>query len=268
VPEFVVAAQVLGSPNGLFRASAAGPRNWTPLKRDESCAVGELIQAAVGNGSGELRLAGGPRVELRPGTLIRLGSDPRRPQIHLWRGKLKLRVEGLPLELCSLGEHGVAKQVKTLPVGAQTVYQALAQQQNTFEQAGSTLISDAGLSATECAEVADAPAPKETPPANIDDGTAKLLNVIKCQYHEKPLTEIVQGLREALGIRIALSASAQEKFGKTIVSLELGDVTGAEALARLAETVGLQLTVRDGEVVLELPTAKQAAAPALVDDTF
>jgi len=93
----------------------------------------------------------------------------------------------------------------------------------------------------------------EEPKVRIMDGAANLLNLIDVGFANKPVTEAARTLQELLDFNVRLSAGAQKTVTDKVVTLSLGEVTGAEALAALAQIAGLVVQIREGDVVLELP---------------
>ena len=104
-------------------------------------------------------------------------------------------------------------------------------------------------------------------PAKLDGGTPNLLKVIECNFENQPLPAVIDSLRNSIGIRVNLSARALEQRGEKPITLKLGQVTGAEALSKLAEEANLEIKIQDGRAILDTMTEKaQPPAPAVQDD--
>ncbi|MFH0938023.1 MAG: hypothetical protein V1899_01880 [Planctomycetota bacterium] len=260
-------AWALPEVSGLFRCSAPSSGVWSPLAAGAACSAGDLVQAAHGSGGGEMRVFAQHRIKLFPGTMICLGENPARPRVDLWRGKLEVWAKSAGLELCALGENRSSKYMLTLKAGDHATLYTDAAEDATFTQSGFELTNTAELKPLHCKVMRGLEEPFEKPIAQFEDGTAKLLKVIVCQYRQQSLSEIIRSLRDTLNIQISIKDEKGQ--GGKFVTLELGEVTSAEVLSKLAEQVGLGLIVRDGEIILELPGKKPGAAlPQSADVEF
>lgn len=288
-------ATVQPGSQGLFARPQEGPnRTWRPVEAGETFLAHTLVQTALGSGTGELRLFNAHRVKLAPGTLVRLGGDPLHPWIDLWRGRLEVWAENGPLGIGTLGaadpvpqekapfvdeRNGATsgaggellagafprKELLALEPGGYAVIETDAGPAWTLELAGYTLQDEEGMEPLAC-RVTRPPPPQ--PAVRIQEGTANLLRVIPCNHAGQTVEEVVEALGDALEIRVRLSPKArQQAAGKAIV-LALGQVTGAEALAALAEKAGLKLQIREGEVVLELPDEEAPKKEVVPEETF
>ena len=275
---------------GLFiRALDDAPRAWQVLGPGEPCTANTLVQAALGKGGGELMLFDRHRVRLAPGTLVRLGDDPLRPWIDLWRGKLEVWAAGAPFRIGTLSA-GAAKNkggalegpeksggggelqaggygrtdVLTLEAGGYASIETAAFQPRMFDLDGFLLMDESSLEPLACHVTRRAAEPA---PVRIQEGTANLLRVVPCNFEGQSVEAVAALLGEALEVRVRLSAQARKLAGQKTIALAMGEVSGAEGLAALATQAGLVVQIRDGDVVLEVPGEKPEL-PAPPDEEF
>ena len=244
---------------------------WRPLKPGDSCMDVELIQAAVDGKGGHLLLDQGKRIKLFPGSVAMISKRDKQHSLQLRLGRAEIQVEQGEIHLLrqlkgkciisttELEPFDVNPLVAVVRSGERVMAEAGPFAGNTFVHEGQMLhevdnIPELDVKITR--EPLEPPKAPEPPAVAIQPGTANLLKVIKADLNGTA-DEVAAKLQEALGVRIKLSEAASQKAGGQAVALALGDVTGAEAVAALAEKAGLKVQVIEGEVVLELPDEKR-----------
>lgn len=255
------AAEVLPDAMGLYRCADSNSDSWSALSPGTKCESGELIQAAFDKGAGEIKAFQHHRVKLSSGSMLRLGNNPKRAEIDLWRGKMEVWAEKEPVYLGTLAANRSRKDLLTLKPGQHASVQSVDFSRETFEQDGVALMRQVGMNPISCTYQKH-----EGFAVLLQDASSNLLKVIVCNFHEKSVSDIVQKLQNDIGVLMSLSLTAEARVGETIISLELGSVTGAEAISKLAERVGMYPQIRDGEIVFEVPVEPKPA-PAR-DESF
>ncbi|MCW8131274.1 MAG: STN domain-containing protein [Planctomycetota bacterium] len=259
-----VAAVADASAKGLFvRVPGMPAGTWRPAEKGEAFAPGALVQLAANAAPAGLNLPGHESLTLAPGTLLRLGGDPAKPAVDVWRGGVEIRTYNRPLAVGTLAENqGLRRDLAVVAPSKHVRVEATRLNTPTLDLNGTALIDERALKPVACTvtEVVEG--------VLIQPGTANLLRVVDGGFTGVSVAEIAQGLQELLNVRVRLSPGAQKAAGEKAVTLNLGQVTGAEALSALAEQAGLVLQIRDGDVVLELPNEKPLPEAPPRDEQF
>lgn len=246
----LMAAELPADAKGLYvLPTPSEEANWIASTLRPACPPGALMQLAANAHPVEFTVFGSHRIKLLPGTLARLSGDTARPQVDIWRGRAEITGGDRPLYLGTLADQGARRDLATVLPGLRWKVETAQLKTPAFERDGFSLVDARAVKPVACtaAEV------KPDDAIALQPGTANLLIVIDGGFANVEVTEIAQALQNLLNVEIRLSPAAQKTVGGKAVTLNLGQVTGAEALSALATQTGLVLQIRDGAVVLGLP---------------
>jgi len=249
-PVIVTLAEFPADAKGLYvHVNGTDATDWIASAKQPACPPGTLLQLAANAQPVEFTVFGSHRIKLLPGTLVRLSGNTTRPQVDVWRGRAEITGGGRPLYLGTLASDGARRDLAVVQPGLRWKVETAQLKTAAFERDGFALVDARAIKPVACttAEV------KPDDAIALQPGTANLLIVIDGGFANVEVTEIAQALRNLLNVEIRLSPAAQKTVGGKAVTLNLGQVTGAEALSALATQTGLVLQIRDGAVVLELP---------------
>lgn len=107
---------------------------------------------------------------------------------------------------------------------------------------------------------ASTPVPFATPVVSFDE---KLQRHITCSYNDTRVSKVLASLSDRLGVHIKLSPDAEAQAADKVLTFDMGEVSGREALDGFAAEAKLKVQIRNEEVVLEPLHA--AADPAPID---
>lgn len=256
--------------DGFYRRVDAAPPRWETVAKGATLHSGELLQVASDGDTAEVQVFGAHRVRLEPGTIVRVGLDPKDPQVGICAGHLnawakagRLRIASLhadtwtPSDLCTVqdGEQVVVAADRQPPESARV------QQEDGFLLWDPAALPRMNFTVQQVRPETPvkAPAPEKV---NVQQGTANLLNVIDVDLENVPVKDAVETFVALLNVRIKLSPAAEKAAGAKKVTLKIEKLTGAEALSKFCTLAGLSFNVAKGEIVLRLPNEpKTAPAP-------
>jgi hypothetical protein len=266
----------LPAPEVLYRCPKSSPNQWTLVTKENPGRAGDLLQSkrtyAV-----TLLLRGKHPLFVYPETVLLLNGPGDSPAVELWRGRMQLNCATEPVELGLFNESGAKRTLSILPgdyVKASTPSGEAARAAGLLAGGGvgelpepEVQLADVRTLKPEAGSVTE-PRVAE-PETHLDDAAANLLKTINLEFKDTPATDALNTLRDLLGVKMSFSELAAEKVAAKKVTMSFTEISGAEALAKFAEQLGLELNIRNGEVVFELKGEKQAMLPpAESNDAF
>ena len=144
---------------------------------------------------------------------------------------------------------GLSETLRVLQDGQHGIAESERLEDPHIDVEGFSLLDASRMKAVRCTAVLVDE--KEAPPP-LTDGTGHLLRVVECRFEQMALRDVVSALAERLELRVRLSEAADAKWGERLITLNKGEVTGAEAIEAVAGHAGLVARVRDGTLWLEL----------------
>lgn len=257
--------------DGFYRRVDAAPPRWETVAKGATLHSGDLLQVASDGDTAEVQVFGAHRVRLEPGTIVRVGFDPRDPQIGICAGQLNawakaggLRIASLhadtwkPSNLCTVqdGEQVVVAADRQPPESARV------QQEDGFLMWDPAALPRMNFTVQQVHPEEPKQAPREPENVRVQQGTANLLNVIDADLADVPVKDAVETFVALINVRIKLSPAAKQAAGAKKVTLKAEKLTGAEVLAKFCNLAGLTFHIEQGEIVLRLPNEpKTAPAP-------
>lgn len=254
-PAPVAATLIDAGAKGLFRCPKVAPGTWTMVTEQNPVRVGDYLQSTATINI-DLKLATAKRLSVHPGTILALNDSGgfRGLLVELWRGRISVEPSA-KLDIGYYSPSGELQFCSASPGGSVSLYTV------GFEigVAGNSELADLRTLKPDAGSVTE-PRVAE-PETHLDDAAANLLKTIKFEFKDTPATDALNTLRDLLGVKMSFSTMAAEKVAAKKVTMSFTEISGAEALAKFAEQLGLELTIRKGEVVFELPGEKGAMLP-------
>lgn len=254
--------------DGFYRRVDAAPPRWETVAKGAPVHSGDLLQVASDGDRAEVQVFGAHRVRLEPGTILRVGLDPRDPQIGICAGQLNAWAKAGRLRIASLhADTWKPSDLCTVQDGEQVVVAADRQPPESarFQQEGGFLLWDPAalprmnFTVQQIRPEEPAKAPPKPEKVNVQQGTANLLNVIDADLENVPVKDGVETWVALINVRIKLSPAAEQAVGAKKITLKIEKLTGAEALSKFCAAAGLTFHIEQGEIVLRLPNEEKTA---------